>query len=122
MLGFPPADHSARVFLTSEFTKGDEEPLQRAQAFLIALFNVTLRCLKSIDMHLSKFAEPPPDPKKLNIDALKFRYLMTHGQSFYEPNEFRRKFFVEVVSDANKASVPKSVTLPSSSHLLSSWI
>jgi len=77
MLGFPPADHSARVFLTSEFTKGDEEPLQRAQALLMALFNITLRYPRPTDMHLSRFAEPPPDPKKLSIDALKFRYLMT---------------------------------------------
>lgn len=95
-IGFPPADEAARCFLT-EPSSDPAAPLKRAQAFLIALFLITADVLRGVGAHMV-----PEVLDKLETDALKFRSLMTKGQSFIETNVFRRNFFQRVVVQAKE--------------------
>ena len=91
--GYPPPDHAVRDFLTKNGLK--DESYHRASCFIDALFRHTDQILRD------RFNS------QCGIDevALQFRELMTVGQKMKEHNEFRRKFYDEVVQMAERSAV-----------------
>jgi hypothetical protein len=128
--GFPPADSVLRNWLHQ--ARGPENQnvvAKKLRGFLASLFSVTAKQLKVLQAELlSHGAAHMPELPKLTkegfnklpdserdelvsllkarqeILAAAFRDCMTRGQSFEDPNEYRRKFFQEVVDAADKVS------------------
>ncbi|KAF8236900.1 hypothetical protein L208DRAFT_594211 [Tricholoma matsutake] len=88
--GYPPADHEVGNFLTTKRT--EDESYRRACCFIDALFqhtNYTLETELDSQWGIEKVAR-------------EFRILMTAGQTMKEHNEFRRRFYQQVVRIAEE--------------------
>jgi hypothetical protein len=85
-LGYPPPDNAVRDFLTKKTSESESH--LRACCFTEALFDHTLVVLRS--SHFEVHWE-------IQQVAVKFRSLMTAGQSMKGHNEFRTRFYNEVV-------------------------
>lgn len=88
-LGYPPADHEARGFLTADDSR--KHVSLRMRAFMEALFEHTAEVIRK------EF--PGADYEEL---AMGFRSKMTKGQTFQSVNPFRRKFYHDVVLKAER--------------------
>ena len=90
-LGYPPPDHVVRDFLTKKVSESESH--LRACCFIEALFDHTLLTLRSNHFEA--------DWEICQV-AAKFRSLMTTGQSMKGHNEFRTKFYGEVIQIAEE--------------------
>jgi hypothetical protein len=96
-LGYPPPDHAVRDFLTKKVSESESH--LRACCFIEALFDHTLVTLRG--NHFEADWE-------IRQVAVKFRSLMTIGQSMKGHNEFRTRFYDEVIRLAEeKLRAPK---------------
>ena len=86
--GYPPADHEVRDFLTMKGT--EVESYRRAYCFIDALFQHTRHTLEV------KF----DSSWEIEKVAHEFRILMTAGQTMRGHNEFRIRFYQQVVQIA----------------------
>ena len=95
--GYPPADHEVRNFLTAKCT--EDESYRRACCFIDALFQHTDHTLES------EF------DSRWGIEkvAREFRIRMTAGQTMKEHNEFRRRFYQQVVRIAEEKLIAEHV-------------
>ena len=96
--GFPPADNDVRNFLTADGNQVDA--YDRVCAFLEALFERTAATIRE------DFGDV--DDAEL---ASRFRTRMTEGQTFQNPNSFRKTFYREVIQNANKKFMAAQVLL-----------
>jgi hypothetical protein len=96
--GFPPADDDVRNFLTADGSQVDA--YDRVCAFLEALFEHTAATIREEFGNVDD-AELPS----------RFRTRMTEGQTFQNPNSFRKTFYGEVIKNAKK-SMAAQVCLP----------
>ena len=89
LLGYPPADHGVRDYLTSPGSK--DVAYDRASAFLEALFKHTTSTLHALDSSLdySGFGG-------------EFRSCMTEGQRMKGHIQFREDFYKRVVEKAKQ--------------------
>lgn len=97
--GYPPADHEVGNFLTTKRT--EDESYRRACCFIDALFqhtNYTLEMELDSQWGIEKVAR-------------EFRILMTAGQTMKEHNEFRRRFYQQVVRIAEEKLMAEDVCL-----------
>ncbi|KAI0261148.1 hypothetical protein BC834DRAFT_490945 [Gloeopeniophorella convolvens] len=128
--GFPPADDDLRSWLVPRQTDR-EETERRLHGFLHSLLEVTLQRLKEMESSQGVVEMLEVAGKTWTVDdmlagkykaseqsecqnvvaffirrqerlASTFRELMTHGQAFGSANDYRRKFFKDVISGANK--------------------
>ena len=99
-LGYPPPDHAVRDFLTKKVSESESH--LRACCFIESLFDytlVTLRC-----NHFEADWE-------IQQVAAKFRSLMTTGQNMKGHNEFRTRFYNEVIRLAEEKLLAPRVCL-----------
>jgi hypothetical protein len=96
--GYPPADHEVRNFLTTKGT--EDESYRRAYCFIYALFQHTDHTLKEFDLQWG-----------IEKVAHEFRIRMTAGQTMKEHNEFRRRFYQQVVRIAEEKLMAEDVCL-----------
>ncbi|KAI0258043.1 hypothetical protein BC834DRAFT_975730 [Gloeopeniophorella convolvens] len=127
--GFPPADGSLRDWFAELPKSGKEETEKKLHGFLHSLLEVTLQRLKEIeasqdgleklkvarktwtvdDMLAGKY-KPSEETERKNAAAFfvrrqerlasAFRHLMTHGQAFGSANDYRKKFYKDVIDGA----------------------
>jgi hypothetical protein len=88
--GYPPANHEVQDFSTTKGT--EDESYRRACCFIDALFQHTDHTLKT------EF----DSQWEIEKVAREFRIVMTAGQTMKEHNEFRRRFYPQVVRIAEK--------------------
>ena len=99
LLGFSPADDDVRNFLTTDGSQVDA--YDRVCAFLEALFEHTATTIR----------EEFGDVDDAELPS-RFRTRMTEGQTFQNPNSFRKAFYREVIQNANKIFMAAHVCLP----------
>lgn len=96
--GFPPADDDVRNFLTADGSQVDA--YDHVCAFLEALFEHTATTIR----------EEFGDVDDAELPS-RFRTRMTKGQTFQNPNSFRKAFYREVIQNANKIFMAVQVCL-----------
>ncbi|KIL64400.1 hypothetical protein M378DRAFT_163135 [Amanita muscaria Koide BX008] len=97
--GFPPGDYVVSKFLVhAPFTPDDAS--RRAQAFLISLFEITAKTVPDLDRVLGGIISKLVVADRPTSNAQKFRLFMSHGQSYSQPGELRRKFYHQVIRRA----------------------
>ena len=75
----------------------------RYAAFFTALFQQLLTRFQNIDHAFEKFKNNIA-AKDCNSVAAKFRFLMTHNQTYTLPNYYRRMFYHQVCEQAESVS------------------
>jgi hypothetical protein len=88
--GYPPADHSIRDYLITAGSK--DIAYDRACALLEALFKHTTDTLRSPDHYSLEYVE----------FAREFRSCMTDGQKMTGHNQFRERFYTQVIDKAKE--------------------
>jgi hypothetical protein len=99
-LGYPPADHDVRNYLTAEDSSSVTVYL-RCCAFLAALFCETALVLASDPDAVEKPVDLPP----INLNASvagQFRAYMTAGTTMNAHGTFRKEFYRRVVNRAER--------------------
>jgi hypothetical protein len=95
LLGFPPADHDVRDFLTSidpNNPEMDQISFSRARHFLKALFCITERTIKELG--------GGDGACERENRAHQFRTYMSDGQSMASSGRQRKEFYQEVIGMA----------------------
>jgi hypothetical protein len=99
--GFPPGDYDVSRFLVhAPFTPND--PSNRAQAFLISLFETTANILPFLDTELEIIVSSMRPADRPTSYAEKSRLLMTAGQRYSSTGKLRGKFYYNVIHRAKQ--------------------
>ena len=100
LTGYPPCDKALREWLL-DLGADRQKVAKRLQCFLTSLLDVTLRRLKAIE-YGDTFYNCESVQERQSLLADRFRENMTEGTTFGEANEYREKFFNEVIRRANQ--------------------
>ncbi len=106
-IGYPPPDVHLRTWLLSGNTNDEIAARKKLHAFVYALLTVTRTMLEAIDRPSKKVEETKTGAgveSRRAILASTFRDLMTKGQSYKGPNDYRERFYNQVTQLADKVS------------------
>jgi hypothetical protein len=104
-IGYPPPDVHLRTWLLSGNINDQIAARKKLHAFVYALLTVTRTMLEAIDRPSEKVEVTKTGVESRQaILASTFRDLMTKGQSYKGPNDYRERFYNQVTQLADKVS------------------
>ncbi|KAF9507889.1 hypothetical protein BS47DRAFT_1488645 [Hydnum rufescens UP504] len=102
--GYPPAD-SADIRRWLLEPNNASLSTQRLAAFLLALFMEVAETIENIDLLIGQMIPPSPNDEEPMSISMKFRLLMTYGQSYGKPGRFREYFYHNVLEIGRRMEV-----------------